>query len=75
MHEIVTPTNHYKVTPTILVLNQCDAGYVIQVIKITDYEQSLFFSVVRGAKRETRKWPRSRACIALTKSEEKEILI
>ena len=25
-----------------------------------DYEQSLFFSVVRRAKRETRKWPRAR---------------
>ena len=24
-----------------------------------DYEQSLFFSVVRRAKRETRKWPRA----------------
>ena len=41
------------------------------------------FSVVRRAKRETRKWPRAwliardgpRACIALTKSEEKERLL
>ena len=31
------------------------------------------FSVVRRAKRETRKW--LRACIALTKSEEKERLL
>ena len=27
---------------------------------VVDYEQSLFFSVVRRAKRETRKWPRAR---------------
>ena len=33
------------------------------------------FSVVRRAKRETRKWPLPRACIALTKSEEKERLL
>ena len=57
---------------------------------MVDYEQSLFFSVIRQAKRETRKWPGAslmardaclaasplpRACIALTKSEEKEKLL
>ena len=49
-----------------------------QLSTILDYEQSLF-SVVRRAKRETRKWPNAwliaRACIALTKSEEKERML
>ena len=53
---------------------------------VVDYEQSLS-SVVRRAKRETRKWPRARlmarlaasslarACTPLTKPEEKERLL
>ena len=44
-----------------------------QLCKTYRLRAASLFSVVRRAKREIRKWPR--ACIALTKSEEKERLL
>ena len=40
------------------------AGITLQPVNVlliydVEYEQSLFFSVVRRAKRKTRKWPRA----------------
>ena len=66
----------------ILVLLSCTRLNFRAHNEVVDYEQSLFFSVVRRAKRETRPRfarlaasPLPRACIALTKSEEKKRLL